>query len=335
MQQSHIYLDQNVLDFLAKGRLHAVKDRLIREDVQLVYSSCNLEEIHRTTNEELRDSFLDCLDSFSAVHFWTDDNDQVHLSELTARESYLAHVQSEQAFGNPEEIIQGLLFKMFGGHSDDSFRTVFGTSEAGFDDLLESVLEYADEAGFNQSEHEFMISHVELLREKFKKASSELMGRFEKDHGSGVNYSMIDDARTFTGVGPTQLNNIEPPRVIAQIWDILSSSKNFPSEDLTFDTLFGENSALVQALPQPTKFNRVNGLYGLLNAIGYYSDPKLTRKNKFIASLGDHQHAGYGSFASEVLSRDRRFVRKAVAVYEHLGIPTVVTYIEPEPGTSS
>lgn len=323
-----IYIDQNVLDSLTKGKLQSVRNRLLREDIQVVYSSCNLEEIHRTTKEGLRKEFLDCLNSLDAVYFWTDDEDQAHATKQTVYESYSDHIKNEQTFGNPEEIVQNVLFKMFGGFESESFREVFDSSEVGFEGLLKVIMNQVDETGLSGSERELVASHVETLREQFKNASNEFLETLETDHGTGVGYSMIEDTRAFTGVGPQQLNNIEPPRVIQQIWDVLSSSENFPSETVTFDSFFGENGALARALPQPTKVNKINGLYGLLNTIGYHSDPKLARHGKFRASLGDHQHAGYASYADEVLSRDLKFVKKAEAVYEHLDIPTVVTFVE-------
>ena len=73
---------------------------------------------------------------------------------------------------------------------------------------------------------------------------------------------------------------------------------------------------------------KVNGLYNLLNTIGYYPDKNIRNDKKFIPFINDHQHVGYAIYSDFFITRDKRLMKKAEAVYEHLKIRTKVKFIE-------
>lgn len=162
------------------------------------------------------------------------------------------------------------------------------------------------------------------MRQKLSDSAEELSNQLEENIDTPVGFSAIESFQSFTGLGPVQLNNIEPPDVIPQIWKALQESEDFGSEDITFEMLFGDEAWKSWFPQEPGIVGKINALYNLLNTVGYHTDPKQDRERKFVATMSDHQHAGYGGFAHKLLSRDERFVKKVRAVYEHLRIGTEV-----------
>ncbi|MGZ7212396.1 hypothetical protein ACXWOF_09700, partial [Streptococcus pyogenes] len=74
-------------------------------------------------------------------------------------------------------------------------------------------------------------SHDEAL----KQASKELR-KYVSDES---NYSGVNDYRESTGIGPVQLNNIEPPNVLEKIWEAHKYVDGYVGLNFTIEQFYG------------------------------------------------------------------------------------------------
>lgn len=319
-----VYLDQNVLDYFAKERFEGLREYLKCRDCQVIYSTATVDEINRTTDEDLRERFLSYLEESEAQYFWVDEEDLANFTNRAPEDVLDEHEENQELFGEAEDALFGLLFKFVGGRSDDDFESVIGENKTATNNLLDSVEQELESGSFLPEESEMLRQEIEDLKQQLSDSTEELGDQLEESIDSPVGFSAIDSFQSFTGLGPVQLNNIEPPDVIPQIWEALEESEEFDSEELTFEMLFGEEAWQEWFPEEPGIVGKINTLYNLLNTVGYYTDSKQDRERRFVATMSDHQHAGYAAFAHKLLSRDKRFVKKTRAVYEHLEIGTEI-----------
>ena len=73
---------------------------------------------------------------------------------------------------------------------------------------------------------------------------------------------------------------------------------------------------------------KINGLYNLLNSLGYYPDCHLGKDNKFIPFINDHHHVGHAIIADVFITRDTKLMKKAEAIFEHYKIGTKILFIK-------
>jgi len=73
---------------------------------------------------------------------------------------------------------------------------------------------------------------------------------------------------------------------------------------------------------------KVNWLYNMLNSIGYHPDKNIRSDKRFIPFINDQQHAGNAIYSNFLITRDKRLMKKAEAVYEHLKIGTKIIFIK-------
>lgn len=65
-------------------------------------------------------------------------------------------------------------------------------------------------------------------------------------------------------------------------------------------------------------------MYNFLNTAGYFPDSDIHKEKRFVASMSDNNHASMASHCDYFLSRDERFIKKIIAVFEYLEIKTKV-----------
>lgn len=319
-----VYLDQNVLDYFAKERFEGLREYLQSRDCQVIYSTATVDEINRTADDNLQERYLSCLEELRAQYFWVDEEDLANFTNLAPEDVLDEHKENQELFGEAEDALSQLLFKFVGGRSDDDFESVIGESKTAANNLLDSVEQELESGSFLHEESEMLRQEIEDLKQRLSGSTEELGSQLEESIDSRVGFSAIDSFQSFTGLGPVQLNNIEPPNVVPQIWEALEESEEFDSEELTFEMVFGDEAWQAWFPKEPGIVGKINALYNLLNTVGYHTDPKQDRERKFVATMSDHQHAGYAAFAHKLLSRDERFVKKTRAVYEHLEVETEV-----------
>ncbi|RLL51738.1 hypothetical protein D8Y20_08605 [Mariprofundus sp. EBB-1] len=106
--------------------------------------------------------------------------------------------------------------------------------------------------------------------------------------------------------------NIQPPRSLTDFLrhSAENMSEHFP--DLTNQP--SENPELI------AKNNDYVGLFSLIDTFGFWSDLKKTYVKG--SRLADSRHAFIASFCAKVVSRDKRFLKKAEAAYSYFGLAT-------------
>lgn len=137
----------------------------------------------------------------------------------------------------------------------------------------------------------------------------------------------VKDFRSAVGVGPVQLNNIQPPDVLRKIWNLFQKVPPYNEMNQTIDEFFGLARNPIYPEKPYFKHQKVTSIYNMLNTLGYYPDSKVHKERRFVAALSDQSHASIASFSEFLFSRDENFNRKVRAAYEYLGIPTQVQHV--------
>lgn len=325
------YLDQNVWDFLVKGRLDSI-DHMLRDrgQYQVIYSHVTLEEISRIKAPEKRKPFLDYLERLDAYYLEVESGETGYLRNH--RPTYLYNELFPEPSGDEMDNVteaaihsmEQLLFKMTGGRQGVDLDSVLGEGKDSFEALLVMLRQSAKEMGIDEALYD---EYLAEMQGRYSSAADGISKHFEEAVPDTTEFDGIKVFRDFTSLGPLQLNNIEPPGVIEQIWERLKGSGVFESDQVTIDMIFGDGLADFTGQGKMSTIQRINSIYHMLNWIGYFSDPKMNSERNFRAALSDQGHAGYAAYAGIVLSRDERFVKKATATYEYLNIQTEVVHV--------
>jgi hypothetical protein len=165
-----------------------------------------------------------------------------------------------------------------------------------------------------------MSSHYKATLEK---TENMMLENIEDDK----NWDGIKDFRSQVGIGPKQLNNIEPPNVLFKIWDKLKTLPTYSQTNMDIDDLFQLNKNPIYPEQPYFKHQKVTVIYNMLNTLGYYPDSKVHKERRFIAAVSDNSHASIASFCNFLLSNDEHFIKKVNAAYEYLEIPTLAKHV--------
>jgi hypothetical protein len=324
-----VYLDQNVLDFFTKQGLGEFGQILIK-DYQVVYSDETLKEIRRSKGFE--ENFLDVLKDLKANYlkliveqpnFTITDN--ASISERDPYDVYKEYCKNSDDGVDIEHAMQQWLFKFSGGRKGDSFNDIHNEQISAFSELMDSIMDNSVELPEDiqrqlQIYTKEMSSHYKATLEK---TENMMLENIEDDK----NWDGIKDFRSQVGIGPKQLNNIEPPNVLFKIWDKLKTLPTYSQTNMDIDDLFQLNKNPIYPEQPYFKHQKVTVIYNMLNTLGYYPDSKVHKERRFIAAVSDNSHASIASFCNFLLSNDEHFIKKVNAAYEYLEIPTLAKHV--------
>ncbi|HCH2102058.1 TPA: hypothetical protein NKR60_005206 [Vibrio parahaemolyticus] len=325
------YLDQNILDIFVKHGLGEFGEMLARE-YQVIYSDETLKEIKRSVGYE--NKFLDVLNQLGAFHLKVclDEHFQpTGKATITGRDSYQAFHEYNSNEPVYERIYDSMMMnvqKIYGGANDCTFNDIKDTQIAVYDELHNFILKNIEDLKPEYPELAIQLeAQAEDMKKKLADAVSESARLASQNVSDPIGWSGIKDFREFLSTGPMQLNNIEPPNVIQQIWGICQ--EKLPNEvDVTLEQFFGIESNPIYPSSEFFKYQKVNSIYNMLNMLGYYPDSKVHKERRFIAAISDQSHASMATFADMLLSRDKSFLKKVEASYEFLGINTHTFHVE-------
>ena len=321
------YLDHNVLNTMLKGDPHSIGDLLKKLNLTPVFSDENLAEIHRSKGYEER--FLNHLERIDALYLspildaQLKHTGEAEFQKINPFDAYKNYVENMDDIPESDFGFKGMLQKLYGGLQDRSFEEIFASAAKDIDELIEEVreeLQGAHDASDQVSGVEETFKNLqEGLREQFGYIGTQL----DAEPRAGV--VQFQEA---TQLGPLLLNNVKGPDVVRKIWALLESS--FPADiEVDIETFLGIKpfSYEADADRERTRVEKVNGIYHQLNFLGYYRDSGMKNTNRLTASLSDMTHAGLASFCHVLICRDERFVMKASAAYEYLGVgPLILHY---------
>jgi hypothetical protein len=324
-----VYLDHNILDCFTKYGLGQLGQTLI-DEYQVVYSDETLKEIRRSKGFE--NNFLSILKELNAYHltliveqpnFTMTDN-----AKIAERDPFV--IFNEYCKSSDDGIdlsysIQQFGLKFSGGRKGDSFHDIHNEQISAFSQLLDSITDNSSVLPVEiQSQLDSNFKDLKTLyKETLNKTESMLLKNIEDDK----NWNGIKDFRAETGIEPVHLNNIEPPNVLVKIWGEFKELPFYSESNMDIDDFF--NLKVNPLNPDQEYFNyqKVTGIYNLLNTFGYHPDTKLHKEGRYIAATSDNNHASLASFCDLLLSNDERFIKKTAAAYEYLGIPTIVKHV--------
>jgi hypothetical protein len=324
-----VYLDQNVLDFFTKQGLGEFGQILIK-DYQVVYSDESLKEIRRSKGFE--ESFLDVLKDLKANYlkliveqpnFTITDN--ASISERDPYDVYKEYCKNSDDGVDIEQAMQQWLFKFSGGRKGDSFNDIHNEQISAFSELMDSIMDNSVELP-EEIQRQLQIYTKEMsshYKATLEKTENMMLENIEDDK----NWDGIKDFRSQVGIGPKQLNNIEPPNVLFKIWDKLKTLPTYSQTNMDIDDLFQLNKNPIYPEQPYFKHQKVTVIYNMLNTLGYYPDSKVHKERRFIAAVSDNSHASIASFCNFLLSNDEHFIKKVNAAYEYLEIPTLAKHV--------
>ena len=326
------YLDQNILDMFVKHESLGFAE-LLKSKFQVVYSDENLKEIRRSGN--YADQFLKVLERLNAFHLKIVleqpgfvVTDQATLTNCDPLDAFNEFCQNVSEYHNVLKAMEQPVFKYSGGRVGEGVAEIHDEQKVVFSKLLDQINEHSVEFSVDIPGIERVIKeHGESLRAQLETSLNELERMMKENISDDTTWCGIKDFRAAVGFGAKELNAIEPPNVLHQIWEKYRVTPQYENTNIDIDTFFGlDQNPLYQSQPY---FNhqKVTMIYFKLNTFGYYPDSQIHKERRFIASLSDTGHASFASFCNVLFSRDEYFVKKVKAAYEYLNIPTVVQYL--------
>ncbi len=286
-----IYLDQNIIGYIADKSLSFDKDRF-----QFVYSETHFKEFSALNYKY----FCEALDSINGrclkinldKKFKIQDNGLL-LDFIPAKQLYDDFISRYDP--STDHYLDGLLSYIFG--SQDKSKVSL------FPDSLDSIFdEMSDDFQFINPLHD-------VLKKGFTKANDIFVNLLPKING-------VENNRKEMGTDKGKLNSIQN-NIIVRVNDILTKKTGVDSLEY-----------LIKQFDGKSNYEKVAGLHAFLNIVGYNPDKNLKEIGNLPNSRYDGEHIGHSIFCNYFLSEDRRLVKKASAIFEYLQLNTRVLRLQ-------
>jgi len=316
-----LYLDHNVLDAFTKGNSDGIA-KTFKEKWQTVYSLESLFEIKRSKGFEAK--FTDLLRSLDALYLDAHLDGDHRISDRATLERVdpwikLQELGQDDIGSDLVTAMKLFALKMIGGRKDLEFKEVIEFQREAFSKLMDSL-----EGQLSEMDPQLVNGYIREMRDKFSVQLEEMERVLTENHKDGKDFEGIKAFRKALEVSPLELNNIQSPKVIEQIWKIISSNEIYSAKNLTLETAIGIATNYAYQGKPFYLFEKAFTVYGFLNSVGYHPDTDVTKERRFTASSSDQNHVAYAGFANIFLTMDNRLARKAAAAYEFLGMSTTV-----------
>ncbi len=323
-----IYFDHNILDRMLKGAEPAVVNFIEKHNLEPIWSDENIQEIIKSQGKEYE--FCELLVRLKAqrifeeyVEFKSTGHILLEVKNPHERLAELKELKCEEASDGKE-----FLEKFVGGRADLTFLDALVNPLLEQKVALEKML--SDFRKGNSYLSTDQIQELEGSLEKIPDLIEQLTLQANELDERANSSSLINQIEEFSGVGPVQLNNIKPPKVVEKIWGLVGHC--FGAPKTTLEQWFGLEPLPIQG-PPPVPIvlsGKVNAIYHQLNMLGYWRDSKLNKSSRFNASWSDMVHAGMASFSTVFLCNDKAMRLKTKAAYEYLEIDVLVVGVVEE-----
>jgi hypothetical protein len=163
------YLDQNIIDYLIKGKLD-ILGKSIRgvQNSEIIYSYVTLAEFSKINDDSQRKLYLDFLKDNNAKYFWIDNNELAHFEDVNPYEQYNLNQTENPIYNNLQSSMLGMLHKLLGGKKDMSFDEIGETQKQSFGNLMEFINKNLDSIDNNFTiDKEYFKNNTELLSKYF------------------------------------------------------------------------------------------------------------------------------------------------------------------------
>lgn len=332
------YLDQNVLDLLAKNfeSTHEVYSYL-KESFQVVYSDTTLGEIYKAflnskeeNKENTLEKYLNILEWLNAYHIRIAYNRNLEflnscvISQASVKQWFNNYVENKKEWGFWDQHIynQFLLSYQKNKNIDEIKIEALLSYEKNLEKMRKAKdelqnypqLKYKAEAMYEE-----IYNQKEIYEEAIQGMLSIVIQNVEQD-------KMSEIFRNEMGISAKQLNNINMPHVVQKIWNLYKDKEGY--QNFTIDDFWSINLLEKNKGRKFYKYEKVNVIYNMMNFIGFYSDTKLDQVNGVQRSMSDFTHAQMASFCHFFFTNDKNLIKKVDAIYEYLDIPTRLARIE-------
>jgi hypothetical protein len=313
-----IYLDHNICDSFTKNELQELKT-LILESFQVAYSNENLKEIARSP--EYSNNFLKVLSELNAYYMEIvlDKNwnitDRMRFYNISPQIAYNEQLKNTRDFDSIN--FDQFLHKLLGSRNTSSYNEIIGEIQNSLDSMLDGLDTY-------DNIFKLVISH---LRKHAHHTFEQLKAQIDATIPNDIKFNATNALRQEAGMGPAVLNNIQGRGVLKRIFEMM---KSFPGISKVQNFFLGmENDEITRLVnPNKTIYQTICGLYTFLEMLGYLSDRRLKKEERFLAFQSDQLHVANAAFTKAVFTRDKPLAMKAGAIYEYLGIGTNIVYID-------
>jgi hypothetical protein len=319
------YLDQNIY---SEMRSNIQLKTYVKDNFTVLYSDNTLDEFEG--KPELTEIYLSILNEFDNmfIEHALDENyeDTDHCRLVNIRPIEILSMRAQKKSDEEVDPLTSMLrmaHKHFGGLKGTSFEAI---AEEQREKLKKQIGEVEESISDESEVPADLVEKIEKLKRVLNPTFEKLKEVLHENIADQENYRGPKEHREKIGLGPNELNNLKPPRVIEQILAMLMSHPDVKGHGLTPEKIFGFE--YVQRKGSLSKSDKIGMIYQWLNFMGFNPDSRMERENRMRASFRDQLHASLASFASVIFTRDEAFAKKLEAIYEYLEIPTAVVYLD-------
>lgn len=311
------------MDALLKGRVPSIESLHDVDCPTYVYSDGSLLEILNSKGWEVQ--FLNLLSQLRAKRLVVPhaDGRALNGATLSDQDPHSAFVALDDAVAAAPSSHFGLdlvLQKMYGGNAEESFAEVAGRGASELCAYLDSTLSDAEKE-LSPEQYAQVRDSFAVLKQQAVASTSGMASVLDANCGENP----VKDWQTAVGAGPRQLNNINPPNVVQQIWAML---KPRLPQGITLEALLGLERPDDPDNAPGSVVEQVNAICNALDYVGFHRDRGIKRLRRLHASLGDMTHAGYASQCDCFLTDDYGLHCKASAAYEYLSLNSQSLYAD-------
>lgn len=290
-----VYIDQNIVSYHASSKI----DLSRTEGVQWVFSKEHFAEISRSHAPR---PYLDALEKIGARLLDIDLINWKYSGSATLSETASVTEAYEQYHASISEVpfdAKGLqaLIAWFNGGADSEI--ALRVPDA-FEEQLRQLV-----TGLPP---ELIPSNIQEVSNQFRQAMTEMVA-----HGND-----IERTRLALGVGKGAAGGVTGHDPIRQIWKMVAPTM----PGLTCDQFFGFEP--IEAINQSpwTAYEGIIRCCAMLDIVGFQAEQKARDPEKIENVMSDAAHIAAAAYCAAVVSADKRFARRAKAIYEYKGVGT-------------
>ncbi|NLB64238.1 MAG: hypothetical protein GX801_09070 [Fibrobacter sp.] len=296
LKKPRAYPDQNILSRLAFGELPVLQKLIDDLGIKLCLSYTHFDEISQIEILEKQELIYQYILKneiyYLEQHIGTENAGiaVINESNLTA---FIKKPSNDPIIDSSVALMQQFAHKSFGGQKSKTH------------------IEIVEEIKNN-------LTHT--LNTEAKQIFDDFISELQKhSFFSNTDSKVSDEIWNVLSMKKSELSKITQPNVIKNIWELVKNDVQKTDPNMTLEQFIG-----LSFDPNYTLQNKISILMYWLNIIGYWSDKKLDKENKYTASSRDVQHATHASFTGLVISQDDRFCKKLAACFEYLNIKTQI-----------
>lgn len=303
MRNARIYIDQNIVGYVHDEslNLHKVKG------VDWVYSNEHFNEISRSGDT----TFLSAFEKLKAqqIEIVLDDKfritDKATLHPYSSPyERYERYIETTTSIKFDDRLFTDFLGRLLGADNYQELKTL----PERFKLQIEALLH---EAGIPNEYDQNSIEHVSgRLDEIIKNDLSETR--------------TLESMRKSLGTDSGKIGSSKTENPIQEIWEIIRSKVG----NLTSDQFFGFEPLDKQGYGKWPMYLGIVACHIVLNFVGYRTDKGIAVVENLPNIMSDANHIAIAAFCDAVMSENKRFCKKASAIYKYKNHHTQVLHLE-------